>query len=492
MHAVLRAECHSLTSRHPFLFYNLKTLPAHLIRTSGGVKAEAAVVNLGNRGTMATGICFLDHMIDQLTSHAQLGVTLQVEVPTTATTTTTMEAAGLQKQKPHQDYAGNDMENRPHDLDIFKAAGAALGAALRGLVDSFAATAIEQSCSSTFCCPLDEAFAEATLELSFKHVAAAPHTLNLAPYGTFSKSGRRWIGCYKCEYTTDFFAALAAELGAPLHLRKVRGDNAHHIVESTFKSFARVFRACLDGLVEGGAHGLVTVGEDRVAARRAKLGAGGAGGSAGSGGGSGRTGSRSRSTKETSISANVNLDAAAPPAPGSESNGVGEGISSRVVVNDKVLTELRNACGFYFDAQCDGDVYIDDHHTAEDLSITIGQCLNVALGSKAGLARMGCAEGASGSCLVRVVIDLSNRPHFESDLYGLLISDTVLLRLVCNYEKDCSDGNLLLYYYYLLILFLFAFFCLRMPRSPMECPVAPSVTTLIQYDGGWSTPNPHQ
>ena len=359
---------------------------------------------------MATGICFLDHMIDQLTSHAQLGVTVQIALD-----------GADEFLKPHQDYADNDMENRPHDLDIFKASGAALGAALRGLVSSLstaaAAAAEKKSCSATFCCPLDEAFAEAKLELSTEHNPAAPHTLRLAPYGTFSKAGRRWIGCYRCEYTTDFFAALAAELGAPLHLRKVRGDNAHHIVESTFKSFARVFRACVDGLVEGGAHGQVAAGEDRVAARRAKLEGGGAAAAAGMEGG-GRTASKSRGTKETSISANVNLDAPAPPAPSGAdaTNGVGKGISSRVVLNDRVLTEVRNACGFYFDAECNGDVYIDDHHTAEDLSITIGQCLNVALGSKAGLARMGCAEGASGNCLVRAIIDLSNRPHFESDL----------------------------------------------------------------------------
>ena len=48
--------------------------------TSNGVRATSEVVDLGKRGTMATGICFLDHMIDQLTSHGQLGVTVRVAI----------------------------------------------------------------------------------------------------------------------------------------------------------------------------------------------------------------------------------------------------------------------------------------------------------------------------------------------------------------------------------------------------------------------------
>ena len=46
-----------------------------------GVIAEAHVTNFGPRGEIATGICFLDHMIDQLTAHAQLGVSVRVSPP---------------------------------------------------------------------------------------------------------------------------------------------------------------------------------------------------------------------------------------------------------------------------------------------------------------------------------------------------------------------------------------------------------------------------
>ena len=78
------------------------------------------------------------------------------------------------------------------------------------------------------------------------------------------------------------------------------------------------------------------------------------------------------------------------------------------------------AQGIEMIVHCEGDRHIDDHHTAEDVAITLGQCLHEALGDKAGLARMGCAEGESdahgGAARVRAVIDLSNRPHFTSDL----------------------------------------------------------------------------
>ena len=57
---------------------------------------------------------------------------------------------------------------------------------------------------------------------------------------------------YRCELTSAFFSALVEELGTSVALRKLRGNNAHHIVESTFKAFARAFRASLDGVELGG------------------------------------------------------------------------------------------------------------------------------------------------------------------------------------------------------------------------------------------------
>lgn len=91
-------------------------------------------------------------------------------------------------------------------------------------------------------------------------------------------------------------------------------------------------------------------------------------------------------------------------------------IKTGISVLDRVLTELVRCAGIQVVVHCEGDRHIDDHHTAEDVAITLGQCLHEALGDKAGLARMGCAEGAHAAARCRAVLDLSNRAHFESDL----------------------------------------------------------------------------
>ena len=456
-------------------------------RTSGAVIAEASVADLGPRGVMGTGICFLDHMIDQFTSHAQLGVTVRVALGEAAGGGGGGGGAATEEEEPawlpvHVDYAGNALSERPHDADIFKASGAALGAALRQLCVANAAAAASASASTAtatagpvvFCCPLDEAFTEVTLDLAPANASdAGSCVVALDPYGTMPPAGRTWIGAYRCAYTSHFWASLAAELGCAVALRRVRGDNAHHVVESCFKAFARALRAALDEARHGGLHGCVAAAEPRGArARFATLAAAGSGAGGGAGGEPGakrqktatdqtaaaaaaadvargseaagppaaaRVGTRSRSTKETSIDVSVDLDAAPPglrdllhadavsggATAGAAAAAAAEqleqlpdtaGISTGVDLLDRLLGELRRAAAFEFSVACRGDTYIDDHHTAEDVSITLGQCLGAALGSKAGVRRMACAEGACGGARVRCVLDLSNRPHFESDL----------------------------------------------------------------------------
>lgn len=63
------------------------------------------------------------------------------------------------------------------------------------------------------------------------------------------------------------------------------------------------------------------------------------------------------------------------------------------------------------DAQ--GDTEIDDHHTTEDIGICLGLALREALGDKKGIKRYGNAFVPMDEALAQVVIDLSNRPHFE-------------------------------------------------------------------------------
>ena len=312
-----------------------------------------------------------------------------------------------------------------------QATGAALGAALRAVVDAAkdtagaghdakrqkTATGGGASAPVVFCCPLDEAFCESTLVLSPADGVAPGCQLLLAPYGTMPPQGRTWIGCYRCTLTELFWSAVATELGAALTLKKIRGDNAHHVVESTFKAFARSFRAALDHVTYGGNHGLVGAAEDRVAAR--------APGGAHEGVTyltpepspiytSARSAARSRSTKETVIDVKVDLDHASTKL-GSTPTKEGA-LKTGVVALSHLLSVLEESCGFSFDVQCQGDTYIDDHHSSEDLGISLGQALLQAFGNKAGLTRMGCAESACGNAQVRVVMDLSNRPSFESDI----------------------------------------------------------------------------
>src|SRR5690606_21365369 len=59
---------------------------------------------------------------------------------------------------------------------------------------------------------------------------------------------------------------------------------------------------------------------------------------------------------------------------------------------------------------CDGDTHIDDHHTVEDIGITLGQAFAAALGDKAGLRRYGHSYVPLDESLTRVVIDFSVRP----------------------------------------------------------------------------------
>ena len=63
--------------------------------------------------------------------------------------------------------------------------------------------------------------------------------------------------------------------------------------------------------------------------------------------------------------------------------------------------------------RAEGDTDVDDHHTTEDIGICLGQALREALGDKKGIRRYGNAFVPMDEALAQVVVDLSNRPHFE-------------------------------------------------------------------------------
>ena len=111
-----------------------------------------------------------------------------------------------------------------------------------------------------------------------------------------------------------------------------------------------------------------------------------------------RTAEVRRTTKETDVRVALSLD--------------GEGrsrVSTGVAFLDHMLELFARHGLFDLEVECRGDLHIDDHHSVEDVAITLGQALAQALGDKAGIARYGAALVPMDEALCRAVIDLSGR-----------------------------------------------------------------------------------
>jgi imidazoleglycerol-phosphate dehydratase len=80
---------------------------------------------------------------------------------------------------------------------------------------------------------------------------------------------------------------------------------------------------------------------------------------------------------------------------------------------DHMLDLFTKHGQFDLTVNANGDIEIDDHHTTEDIGICLGQALREALGDKKGIKRYGSAFVPMDEALAQVVVDLSNRPHFE-------------------------------------------------------------------------------
>ncbi|POR36775.1 Imidazoleglycerol-phosphate dehydratase [Tolypocladium paradoxum] len=83
---------------------------------------------------------------------------------------------------------------------------------------------------------------------------------------------------------------------------------------------------------------------------------------------------------------------------------------------DHMLHALAKHAGWSMALHCEGDLHIDDHHTAEDCCIALGYAFNKALGTLSGVARFGYAYAPLDEALSRAVVDLSNRPYSVIDL----------------------------------------------------------------------------
>ena len=149
-------------------------------------------------GTRDTGVCFLDHMLDQLARHGRIELELK---------------------------ASGDLQTGAHHTaeDTAIVLGQALDIALgdrAGIVRYGSATA-----------PMDEARASASIDISGR-----PFTLFEAELPPGSTGG------FDHELTEEFFRALANAAKLTLHLRVEAGTNAHHMIEAAFKAFARALR----------------------------------------------------------------------------------------------------------------------------------------------------------------------------------------------------------------------------------------------------------
>ena len=118
-----------------------------------------------------------------------------------------------------------------------------------------------------------------------------------------------------------------------------------------------------------------------------------------------RTAEIKRKTAETDIALTLALD------------GTGKAdIATGVGFLDHMLTLFARHGRFDLMVRCQGDTWVDDHHSVEDIGICLGEAFAEALGDKAGIVRYGSAILPMDESLILTAVDISGRPHLE---YGL-------------------------------------------------------------------------
>ena len=176
--------------------------------------AETAIevtVNLDGTGTsdISTGVGFFDHMLTALSRHSLVDLTVHVKGDTWVDDHHTVEDTGI--------VLGQALRQALGDKRGIRRFGDAL-------------------------VPLDEALVMAAVDISGRGELFWDVPIGPEKGGTFDT-----------ELGHEFFCGLARDAGMTVHLREVAGENAHHILEATFKAFARALRAAVepDPRVEG-------------------------------------------------------------------------------------------------------------------------------------------------------------------------------------------------------------------------------------------------
>jgi imidazoleglycerol-phosphate dehydratase len=112
-----------------------------------------------------------------------------------------------------------------------------------------------------------------------------------------------------------------------------------------------------------------------------------------------------RQTRETVVEVELNLD------------GTGRAdIATGIGFLDHMLDSLARHARFDLTLHAQGDLHVDQHHTAEDVGISLGQALDQALGQRRGIRRFGDAAVPLDEALAQVAIDLGGRPWASIDL----------------------------------------------------------------------------
>jgi imidazoleglycerol-phosphate dehydratase len=117
-----------------------------------------------------------------------------------------------------------------------------------------------------------------------------------------------------------------------------------------------------------------------------------------------RTAAVTRTTAETDIEVTLDVD-------GDGDSTVDTGIG----FFDHMLDSFSTHGLFDLTVQCDGDLDIDDHHTVEDVAITLGEAFTEALADKRGIRRFADRKVPLDEAVASVVVDISGRPYFEFD-----------------------------------------------------------------------------
>jgi len=119
-----------------------------------------------------------------------------------------------------------------------------------------------------------------------------------------------------------------------------------------------------------------------------------------------RSAAKERTTKETAISVQLDLD-----GPTGEVS-----VSTGLPFFDHMLDQLGRHGGFDLQVRATGDLHVDGHHTVEDVGIALGEVFREALGDKAGIRRFASGLYPLDEALVEVALDLSGRPFCAYDV----------------------------------------------------------------------------